>query len=150
MLGSALFVVPVITEGAGSVDVTLPPGPSWTRWPTGELAISGEVAVPWGEIAVFAASGTTVPTWAVAPDTSLDDAGDDLTGPDDVDGARIVYLFGGGGPFTEADGTRYDPEGAPTGPGTVTQTLRTGTVGVAGVAVTIDGPVERAYTFIVP
>jgi sulfoquinovosidase len=150
MLGSALFIAPVIERGADTVDVTLPPGPTWTRWHTGEPASSGAVSVPWGEIAVFAASGTTVPTWAEAPDTSLPDAGADLTGPADVDGARVVYLFGGGGPFTEADGTEYLPEGEPTGPGSVTQTLRTGTVGVAGVAVTVDGPIERTYTFIVP
>jgi len=63
-----------------------------------------------------------------------------------VDTARVVYLFGGGGPLTEEDGTTYTPSGTPTSGGEQTATLTSGTVEVAGVTLQIDGTVERTYT----
>ena len=58
-------------------------------------------------------------------------------------------VFGGGGPFTEGDGTSYTPSGGPTGQGEGQVSLTSGIVDVAGVTLSIDGPKERSYTVIV-
>lgn len=150
MLGDALLVAPVLEAGATSRDVDLPDSTRWWSWPGLEPAFSGRVDAPIDVTPVFAAGGTTVPTFATIPDTLTDQAGDDVLSLDDVDGERIVYLFDGGGVFSEADGTRYAPSGSPSGSATVTETLRSGQVEVAGVTVDVDGPIERTYTFVVP
>ncbi len=148
MLGEALLVAPVLEQGATSRQVDLPAGVQWYDWWTREPAESGVVTAELDEIPVFAAAGTTVPTFETAPDTLLPDVADGVTTLADVDGARVVYLFGGGGPFVEGDGTTYRPSGTPTGGGETTATLTSGTAEVAGVTLTIDGPLERTYRIV--
>lgn len=146
MLGDALLVAPVLERGATGREVELPEGPTWFDWWTGQPASSGFVPADVDAIPVFAAGGTTVPTFADPPDTLVEGAVGVRT-LEDADDHRVVYLFGGGGPFSEADGTTYTPSGQPSGSGSVTQTLTEGRVDVAGVTVEVRGPRERAYTF---
>ncbi len=148
LLGDSLLVAPVTEMGATGRDVELPPGVRWYDWWTRLPVESGRFEAPLGTIPVFAAAGTTVPRWIETPDTLVDGAVG-LTGIADVDGAREILLFGGGGDFAEADGTTYDPSGTPTGSGTETVTLTTGDIEVAGVKLHIDGTVERTYTVVV-
>jgi len=150
MLGSALLVAPVVEEGAEGRDVDLPADADWYDWWTLAPASSGYMDAPLGTIPVFAASGTTVPTFAEVPDTIAPATSEGVLDLADVDGARVVYLFGGGGDFIEGDGTRYEPSGSPSGSGEETATLTSGEVEVAGVTVAVDGPIERTYTFVVP
>lgn len=148
MLGSALLVAPVLDKGATSRDVQLPDGVTWYDWWTLSEATSGTKQAPVSAIPVFAASGTTVPLFDVVPDTLVDEATDEgLVTFDEADASRLVLLFGGGGPFTEGDGTRYTPSGTPTSTATVSQTLTSGSVDVGGVTVEVSGPRERTYTF---
>ncbi len=149
MLGDALLVAPVMEQGAEGRDVELPAATTWYDWWTHEPATSGHKAAAVDEIPVFAAAGTTVPTFAEIPDTLVEGATGDVTTLADVDGARVVYLFGGGGPFTEADGTTYAVTGAATGAGETEVTLTSGTAEVGGITVEIEGTVERTYTLIV-
>ncbi len=149
MLGEALLVAPVLERGAGGREVALPAGTSWVDWWTHEPASSGWKDAALDEIPVFAAAGTTVPVFTDVPDTLVPGAGAEVTTLADVDGARTVYLFGGGGDFTEGDGTTYRPSGSPAGAGDTEQTLTSGTVEVAGVSLEIDGPVERSYRVVV-
>lgn len=149
MLGEALLVAPVLERGATGREVSLPAGVDWWDWWTLAPAGSGFAEAPVDTIPVFAAAGTTVPTFAAIPDTLIDGAAGRVTLAD-VDGERVVYLFGGGGPFTEADGTTYRPTGRATGPGEVTASGRSGTAKVGGVSISWEGPVERTYTFVVP
>lgn len=149
MLGDALLVAPILEEGASGRQVDLPDQVGWYDWRTLQPASSGYVDAPLDEIPVFAAAGTTVPTFAQVPETLVEGADPGLVRLEDVDGERIVYLFGGGGRFEEADGTFYRPTGRPSGPGQVTETLTRGEVEVAGVTVEVAGPVERTYTFVV-
>jgi alpha-glucosidase (family GH31 glycosyl hydrolase) len=147
LLGDALLVAPVTAAGATGRSVELPPGARWYDWWTREPVVSGWFDAAEDEIPVFAAAGTTVPRFVQAPDTFREGAG--LVTLADVDRAREVLLFGGGGAFTEADGTTYMPRGAPTGPGEATEILASGEIAVAGVTLAIDGPVERTYTMVV-
>ncbi len=147
MLGDALLVAPVLEADATSRHVELPAGTRWYDWWTHAPAESGTFEADLDHIPVFAAAGTTVPLFVEVPETLVPTAGRrDLA---DVDGARRLLLFGGGGPFLEADGTRYTPSGAPTGAGELTATLTSGTLDVAGVRLAIDGSVERTYTVVV-
>jgi alpha-glucosidase len=150
MLGEALLVAPVLERGAEGREVDLPGGVDWYDWATLAPASGGWVEAALDEIPVFAASGTTVPTFAQIPDTLVATDAEGLLDLDDVDGARVVYLFGGGGEFTEGDGTTYSPSGSPSGSGEVTVTLTEGSAEVAGVTVHVSGSVEREYTFVVP
>lgn len=149
LLGDALLVAPVLEEGATSRHVELPDEVGWYDWWTRAPASTGEVASPVDHIPVFAAAGTTVPTFVEAPDTLRDATNPDLTTYEDADAARVVYLFGGGGPFTEADGTTYTPSGAPTGYAEATATLDRGTIEAGGVSLAIEGPSSRTYTVVV-
>lgn len=150
MLGDALLVAPVLEAGAVARDVELPGSVDWWSWPDLQPASSGRFDAPLDVTPVFAAAGTTVPTFATIPDTLTDGAQGDVTTLADVDGERIVYLFGGGGRFVEGDGTIYEPEGRPTSSETVTETLTSGRVDVAGMTVRVIGDTERTYTFVVP
>ncbi|MCA9491797.1 MAG: hypothetical protein KC621_17820 [Myxococcales bacterium] len=149
MLGEALLVQPVMERDARTLTVDLPSDTTWWDWWTLTRATSGARDVPLTEIPVFAAGGTTVPTLATIPDTLVRHA-PELVDLAEVDDERVVYLFGGGGFFREADGTRYAPTGAPSGAATVTETLKDGTVSVGGVSVEVSGPRTRTYTFVVP
>jgi alpha-glucosidase len=131
MLGEGLLVAPVLEQGATGREVRLPEGVRFWDWFTLQPAHSGYVEASVEEIPVFAAEHTTVPTLG---------EGDD----------RVVYLFGGGGPFEEADGTRYSPQGQPTGPGEIEVVLQSGEVEVAGVTIAVEGPALRSYRFILP
>lgn len=155
MLGEALLVAPVLEAGADGREVDLPGGVEWYDWWTLAPASGGWADAPLSDdpaeiIPVYAASGTTVPTFARVPNTLVPTDEPGVLDLEDVDGERVVYLFGGGGTFTEADGTCYRPSGAPTGAGEVTATLTSGEVEVAGVTVTVEGAVERTYTFVIP
>lgn len=145
LLGSALFVAPVLEQGAVGRDVELPGG-TWYDWWSGERVSSGWFDADIDEIPVFAAGGTIVPMLVDAPDTFIDDAADDLRTLDDVDDQRILRVFGSGGSFTEADGTTYTVTGSSSGPATATQTLSSGTISVGGLQVEISGTVQRSYT----
>ncbi|TNE86366.1 MAG: hypothetical protein EP330_21740 [Deltaproteobacteria bacterium] len=150
LLGDALLVAPVLEAGATTREVTLPGDVQWYDYWTHEPVQSGTFDAPIDHIPVFAAAGTTVVHLAEAPDTFVDvDATSGLTDLGDVDGARIVTLFGGGGAFTEGDGTTYTVSGSPSGAGELTETLTSGEVTVAGVTLTVSGEVERAYTVVV-
>ncbi|MCB9680321.1 MAG: hypothetical protein H6733_02540 [Alphaproteobacteria bacterium] len=147
MLGTSLLVAPVVTQGATSRAVDLPAGVTWYDWWTGDVATGGTVDAPLGTIPVFAAGGTTVPLFDTVPDTLLDGTtAEGVRTFEDADVTRQVRLYGGGGPFTEADGTTYAVTGTATSRQTVTATLSRGTVAVGGVTLRIDGDVARTYT----
>lgn len=149
MLGEALLVAPVLERGADGRDVDLPEGTTWYDWWTLEPASSGYVEAAIDEIPVFAAAGTTVPVLTEIPQTLVDTADDTWTTLADVDDQRTVYLFGGGGTFTEADGTRYTPSGTPNASGETETTLTSGSAEVAGMTVEIEGTEERTYRLVV-
>ncbi|MCB9780765.1 MAG: hypothetical protein H6742_19510 [Alphaproteobacteria bacterium] len=143
-LGDALLVAPVLERGVTGREVELPPG-DWYDWWTGAEAQSGWVDAALDEIPVFVPSGSLVPLLAEAPETFLADH-DSLTTLGDVDGARVVRVFGGGGRFVEADGTTYAASGAPDEAGVASDTFASGELSVGGLTVAISGTVERAYT----
>lgn len=142
LLGHALFVAPVLTEGATGREIELPPG-DWYDWWTGQPAASGWHDADIDQISVFAAAGTVVPVLAQAPETFV--SGTDLRDLADVDQARILRVFGPGGSFTEADGTTYTVSGAASQSGTASDTLSSGSLSVSGLSVQIDGDTERTY-----
>lgn len=147
MLGSSLFVAPVVEEGATGREVALPGEATWYDFWTGAPAESGWYDVPIGEIAVFAPAGAIVPMLTEAPDTLVRGALDGLTTLDDADTARTVRVFAGAeGRFEEADGTTYATDGGATGSGTATATLTSGTLEAGGLTLTVSGDVERTYT----
>lgn len=149
MLGRALLVAPVLEPGATGRDVDLPAATTWYDWHTGQPVTSGHFDADPTQIPVFAAAGTTIPTFTTIPDTLVAGSDPALIDLADADAQRTVYVIGDGGLFTEADGTSYTPSGTATGPGTVTQTLTSGTITVAGVSLAVDGPREREYTVVV-
>lgn len=147
LLGPSLLVAPVVEQGATGRDVNLPADTRWFDYWTGAAAASGRFEVPAAEIAVFAPAGAIVPRYAVAPDTMLERGGAGLSTASDADGARVVRVFAGAaGVFTEADGTTYRADGEATSPGTASATFSSGTIEAGGMAVTIEGSVEREYT----
>lgn len=161
LLGDALLVAPITETDATSRQVDLPNGATWWAWsPTpadapatsgvhaGRLDV-GEPAEGFFGIPVFARGGTVIPLLAEAPQTLVRDPADaDVTGLDDVDGERIVQVFGDGGTFTEGDGTTYTVTGSGGGSGTATGTFVSGTIDLGGRTLAIEGPVERTYTVI--
>jgi alpha-glucosidase len=147
MLGDALLVAPVLEEGATSRDIALPTAVGWYDWWTREPAASGPYDAPLDAIPVFAASGTIVPTLRDIPETLVE--GSDAVDLADVDGARIVYVFGGDGAFTEADGTAYVAEGVATGSADGSTSGARGALDLAGMHITVDGPAAREYEFVV-
>lgn len=149
MLGEGLLVAPVLEAGATGREVALPLDASWWRWPSLEPATSGFQEAPPTEIPVFAASGATIPTFADPPDTLRLEAMPGVTTLLDADQARVVYVFGGGRDFVEADGTTYRVSGTPTGAATASGELRAGTLRAGGVTVRIEGPRTRDYTLVV-
>lgn len=146
LLGAGVLVAPVVAAGASSRAVTLPPGPRWFDYWTGAEAQSGSVAAPVTEIPVFVAEGTILPLFADPPDTLAPATDPSVRTAADADGARRVRVFGAGGAFTEADGTRYRLRGTPTEAAVVTRAVRSGEIEVGGATLVIEGPVERSYT----
>ena len=140
----------MLERGAAGREVDLPGDVDWYDWHSLAPSAGGWVDASVDHTPVFAAAGTTVPTFATVPDTLATSDDPELLDITDVDGERVVYLFGGGGPFTEGDGTTYAPSGSPTGSGEATETLTSGTIQVAGVNLSIEGPVARRYTVVVP
>ncbi len=149
LLGAGMLVAPVLEEGASGREVDLPSEVAWYDWWTHETAVSGWFDAAVDEIPVFVAAGTTVPTFEIVPDTLVDSVNPDVLDLDDVDDARVLTLFGGGGDFTEADGTTYSPSGTPTGAGEDTFTGDSGSVTVAGVTLAITGDKVRTYRVVV-
>lgn len=150
MLGSSLLVAPVVTQGATSRAVRLPSDTEWYDWWTGAPASSGTVDADVDEIPVFAPKGAIVPTFTEAPDTLSTATDEGVTDIEDADGARTIYVFGGGvARFTEGDGTRYATDGEASSADTVTETLTSGDISAGGLTVTVDGEVERTYTVVV-
>jgi alpha-glucosidase (family GH31 glycosyl hydrolase) len=146
MLGPSLFVAPVMTEGATSRDVSLPTGTTWYDWWTGAVAQSGSFDAPIDSIPVFAPAGAIVPTFTTVPDTLVDGPLDGLVTLSDADGERTIRVFAGAaGEFTEADGTRYSTDGVASGSGTDEQRITTGTLSAGGLALKVEGTIERDY-----
>jgi alpha-glucosidase (family GH31 glycosyl hydrolase) len=109
MLGDGVLLAPVMTQGALSRSVYLPPA-RWYPW-AGGAAVMGPTMVtaqaPVTEIPVYAAAGAIVPTF---PDGVMTLAHGSAAVPDDtsVGDDRIVYAFlGASGSFTEAAGLGY-------------------------------------------
>ena len=148
MLGDAMLVAPVLTAGATSRQVDLPDDVSWYAWSTHAPAVSGSMAAPVDTIPVFVASGHTIPTFDTVPHT-LAEPTDGSIGFAEADAQRVVYLFGGGGPFEEADGTSYRPSGTASGAAEATDTLASGDIVVGGVTLSITGTTERRYRVVV-
>ncbi len=149
LLGAGMLVAPVLKQGVTGREVSLPDQVTWYDWWTHEPVQSGWFDADIDEIPVFIAAGTTVPTFETIPDTLTTGASGDVLDLDDVDAERVVTLFGGGGPFSEADGTTYTPTGTPTGAGEDTVTVDSGNVTVAGVTLAISGTVTRTYRVVV-
>lgn len=149
LLGAGMLVAPVLTEGAVGREVTLPDDVAWYSWSTRASATSGFVAADVEEIPVFIAAGSIIPTFKTIPDTLVEAADPQWVNLADADAERVLYVFGAGGVFTEADGTTYTLEGAPTASAEATQTLSAGEIAIGGAVLHIDGPTERTYTVIV-
>ena len=150
LLGDGLLVAPVLEEGATSREVLLPDEVQWYDYWTREPVESGVFASPEDHIPVFAAAGTTLVQLEQLPDTLVDvDPSSGLLDLDDVDGARRVTLFGGGGAFVEADGTRYMVTGEATEAAETSATIQTGSIEVGGVTLSIEGSITRDYRVIV-
>lgn len=148
LLGPSLLVAPVLEAGADGRDVALPPG-RWYDWWTRAEAASGYVAAPPGTIPVYARAGTTVPLFDTVPDTLAPTTDPELVDLAEADGERVVLLFGGGGPFREADGTTYTPSGTPSGVAEVVETVQDGTIEAGGVTLAVSGPITRRYRVVV-
>jgi alpha-glucosidase len=149
LLGPALLVAPVLERGATGREVELPSEVAWTDWHSLEPAASGWFDAAIEHTPVFAAAGTIVPTFATTPDTLASSDDPELVDLADVDGERVVYVFGEGGVFTEADGTSYSATGSASSAGEGTGTLASGSIEAGGLTLSIEGPVERSYTVVV-
>ncbi len=99
LLGDAVYVAPVVTEGATSRQVTLPPG-SWADWTTG-ARVSGEISAdaPMTEIPVYLREGAVVPLLAA----DVDKPAEARAGSDSH--LNILAVLGADGAFTLRDGT---------------------------------------------
>jgi alpha-glucosidase (family GH31 glycosyl hydrolase) len=138
----------VLEKGATGGDVALPPGRRWLDWWTLQPAESGFVDVPWDFIPVYLAEGSIVPTLVEIPDTAVEAADAALTTLSEVDDQRRVFIFGAGGSFVEADGTRYTLQGTPSAPAELAFTGASGVVNLGGARLVIEGTVERAYSLV--
>ena len=149
LLGDALLVAPVLEEAVEGRDVELPPDVDWYDYWTSEPVSSGFFEADETEIPVFVAEGTVVPTLTQVPQTLV--AGDvqGAVSLADIDHLRTLRVFGRGGQFEEADGTRYRVVGTPVHQDKQTVTLDTGVVEVGGARLEIDGSTTRTYTIVV-
>ena len=111
LVGPSILVAPVMTEGAISRDVWLPPG-RWYPWAGGEAidvaaAERIQATAPLEEIPVYAAAGAIVPAY---PDGVMTLVRGTPGVPDasSIGDDRVVYAFAGeDGSFTEAGGLSY-------------------------------------------
>jgi alpha-glucosidase (family GH31 glycosyl hydrolase) len=141
MLGDALLVAPVLEAGATGRQVDLPDDARFFDWFTREPAESGFKDADLQEIPVFAVDGRIIPTLPEAPETLVDwPTGDD---------ARILYVFGAGGTFTEADGTTYEVQGEPTSAAEATASFDSGSIDAGGATVVVTGSRTRSYQVVV-
>lgn len=145
MLGPSLYVAPVLTEGASTRRVDLPAERQWYDWWTGAKTQSGEVQALLENIPVFVPEGSLIPTLTEAPDTFLDSEQAEIVTLSDADLDRTIKVFGAGGSFVEADGTRYSSTGQPTEAATSSGTFASGSLSAGGLTVNISGETERLY-----
>ena len=104
MVGPSIVIAPVQVQGATQRDVYLPAG-TWFPWSGGASLRGGQTTtaqVPLGEIAVYARTGSVVPTYPDGVETLTVE-------PSNVPNAggarddRVVYVFAGGkASFTES------------------------------------------------
>ncbi|MFO0608153.1 MAG: glycoside hydrolase family 31 protein [Polyangiales bacterium] len=111
LLGDDLYVAPVVTAGATSRRVHVPPG-TWVHWYTGE-AHSGpadvDVAAPLGRPPVFLRQGAIVPMYAGDVATlAATDATDVVDFSDRQAILRARVIPAGSRSFTVEDGTRIE------------------------------------------
>jgi alpha-glucosidase (family GH31 glycosyl hydrolase) len=109
LLGPSLLVAPVLTEGASSRTVYLPPG-DWVSW-DGATRVAGPaevmVAAPLGELPLFVRKGAVIPRLPERVDTLLP-ASPPTVDLDDVRAERALFLVAGGeSELVERDGTKY-------------------------------------------
>lgn len=121
LVGPGILIAPVMTEGATSREVWLPPG-LWYPWAAGariEVAAAEriEATAPLEEIPVYAAAGAIVPTY---PDgvMTLVRGTPEVPDASSIGDDRVLYAFAGaGGSFTEAAGLSYTLEEVATNAG---------------------------------
>jgi alpha-glucosidase len=114
MLGPALLLAPVVTQGAVSRTVRFPSARFAPFTPFGPVTSSAVVGpkdavvdAPVGEVPVFVVAGGIVPMTANVADTLLPAVGN-LTGIESTEGDRIVVVgLGAAGSFVEESGASY-------------------------------------------
>ncbi|MEB3330548.1 MAG: TIM-barrel domain-containing protein [Candidatus Sericytochromatia bacterium] len=140
MLGPELLVAPVLTPGATTRRLWLPPG-TWIDWWSGRREAGGrwlEVPAPLDALPVWVRAGAAVPVWPEGVMTAVPGADPSVPGPAAVAGTLQVRLFPGPGRrFTLAEGTRLVHQ-PPTGAG-VAATPRAATLDGRPVALTREG-----------
>jgi sulfoquinovosidase len=117
LLGEALLVAPVVTEGATERRVRLPAG-RWAPLLTAGEAVEGPatitVAAPLGEIPVFLRAGGLLPLTANTPMTLLEGVSG-VEGLESTEGDRVLYVgLGADGHLSEESGARYELAGSGT------------------------------------
>lgn len=109
MLGPALLVAPVVTQGATGREVYFP-GSEWLPLESGEPRTGPTMkaeTIPLGEIGLYAKTGAIIPMLPARLDTLMP-AKAPLVTLADVRNARTLLVFGGAdGSSTDLDGTKY-------------------------------------------
>ena len=145
LLGGALLVAPVMTEGATSRSVYLPKadwvglGPTGNDvlYPGGDYDVS--VNAPVGEIPLFVRAGAVIPRLPASVMTVLDAGDADLKHHKDE--RSLLLVTGGSGGFMERDGTTY---GVVTLPGVSSDIQEDGVTLPDCASATARGCVDRA------
>jgi alpha-glucosidase len=117
MLGPAMLVAPVMTEGAITRDIYFPPGryaPMLTAGDEVVGPITVSVAAPLEEIPIYLAAGGLVPMTAEPAETLFSDVAG-VPGLESTEGDRVVYVgLGAESDFTEESGASYALRGTGT------------------------------------